>query len=177
MPSTIHSIDDSGGASVTLDLQSEKETLALGEALGRSLTPGLQLWLQGNLGAGKTTLTRGMLRGLGHTQKVKSPTYTLIEPYLVSRLDFYHFDFYRFDSPDEYLDAGLDEYFSGQGVCVVEWPDKASPHLPKPDVEIHLSLAGEGRNATVTAKTATGQACLNRLVEQLNTPDNATRPA
>ncbi|NMG65652.1 tRNA (adenosine(37)-N6)-threonylcarbamoyltransferase complex ATPase subunit type 1 TsaE [Azoarcus indigens] len=177
MLSTIHPSDDSGGASVTLTLQDEPDTLALGEIIGRSLEPGLQLWLQGNLGAGKTTLTRGMLRGLGHTQKVKSPTYTLIEPYLVSRLDFYHFDFYRFDSPDEYLDAGLDEYFTGQGVCVVEWPDKASPHLPQPDVEIHLSLVGEGRQATVTAKTATGQACLNRLVEQLNTRGSATRPA
>jgi tRNA threonylcarbamoyladenosine biosynthesis protein TsaE len=105
---------------------------ALGAALAPRAAPGLQIWLQGNLGMGKTTLTRGLLRGLGHEGKVKSPTYTLIEPYVVSRLDLYHFDFYRFNSPDEYLDAGLDEYFAGEGVCIVEWPDKACPICPLP---------------------------------------------
>ena len=94
----IQAADDSG-ARVQAHLADEKDTETLGGALAAVLTPGLQIWLEGNLGMGKTTLTRGVLRGLGHEGKVKSPTYTLIEPYVVSRLDLYLFDFYRFNWP------------------------------------------------------------------------------
>ena len=123
---SIQTADDNGAR---LRAPDEAATVALGGALARSRAR-TAIWLQGNLGTSKTTLTRGLLRALGHEGKVKSPTYTLIEPYVVSSLNLYHFDFYRFTSPDEYLDAGLDEYFAGEGVCIVEWPDKASPHLP-----------------------------------------------
>jgi tRNA threonylcarbamoyladenosine biosynthesis protein TsaE len=135
--------------------------------LASSLAPGLVIYLRGDLGAGKTTLVRGLLRALGHGGSVKSPTYSLIEPYVVSRLDLYHFDFYRFSFPEEYLDAGLDEYFAGHGVCLVEWPDRAAPYLPAADLEIHLEIcrneAGENREASLRALTEAGRSCLSAL--------------
>ena len=162
----IQSADDSC-ARLQAHLADEKDTETLGTTLAAVLSPGLRIWLQGNLGMGKTTLTRGVLRGLGHEGKVKSPTYTLIEPYVVSRLDLYHFDFYRFNSPEEYLDAGLDEYFAGEGVCIVEWPDKALPYLPSPDVEIRLEPMENGRFVEISGNTEAGQTCVIGLVKAL----------
>ena len=156
-------------------LADEKDTETLGSALSTVLLPGLQIWLEGNLGTGKTTLTRGVLRGLGYEGKVKSPTYTLIEPYVVSRLDLYHFDFYRFNSPDEYLDAGLDEYFEGQGVCMVEWPDKALPYLPSPDVEVRLEASENGRFVEIGGNTEAGRTCVIGLVKALRGANPASK--
>lgn len=146
-----------------MDLADPAATEGLGASLGPALAPGLVIYLRGDLGAGKTTLVRGLLRALGHTGNVKSPTYTLIEPYVVSRLDLYHFDFYRFSFPEEYLDAGLDEYFAGHGVCLVEWPDRAAPFVPPPDLEIVLEVAGEGRRGTLRAVTEAGRPCLSAI--------------
>jgi len=148
----------------SLHLADEAATEAFGAALAPALedAPGLVIWLSGDLGAGKTTTTRGLLRALGHTGNVKSPTYTLLEPYTVSRITLYHFDFYRFNHPDEFLDAGLEEYFADGGCCLVEWADKALPYVPRPDIEIQLSVLGAGRNATVRALTDRGRTCLNR---------------
>lgn len=137
-------------------------TEALGAALAPALEPGLVIYLSGDLGAGKTTLTRGLLRALGHTGSVKSPTYNLIEVYVVSRIALYHFDFYRFADADEFLEAGLDEYFGNAGVCLVEWADKAQPHLPAPDLEIRLRVAGAGRQAEIHAHSERGRQCLKR---------------
>lgn len=150
-----------------LRLEDDAATEGLGAALAEGLEPGLVIYLEGDLGAGKTTLARGVLRALGFTGNVKSPTYTLIEPYTVSRLDLYHFDFYRFTQPDEYLDAGLDEYFDGRGVCLVEWPDKARPHVPAPDLRIQLSLAPQGRRADLTAQGERGRRCLDKIRERI----------
>ena len=122
------------------------------------------IWLEGDLGAGKTTLVRGLLRAAGDSGPVKSPTYTLLEVHVVSGLHFYHFDFYRFNQAEEYLDAGLDEYFSGSGICLVEWPDKAAPYLPAADMQIELRVAPgapeDGRLARITAASAKGRTCL-----------------
>lgn len=158
---------DDSGAALALHLADEGDTEALGAALAPSLAPGLVVWLQGDLGAGKTTLVRGVLRALGHAGKVKSPTYTLIEPYTVSRLNLYHFDFYRFTSSEEYLDAGLDEYFAGQGACLVEWPDKALPYVPRPDVELRLTVAASGRRAELRALTEAGRTCVTEISSRL----------
>ncbi|HTH94810.1 MAG TPA: tRNA (adenosine(37)-N6)-threonylcarbamoyltransferase complex ATPase subunit type 1 TsaE [Rhodocyclaceae bacterium] len=147
---------------VMLTLPDEAATFALGAKLAPALVPGLVVTLEGDLGAGKTTLVRGLLQALGYGNKVKSPTYTLVEVHPVSGLNFYHFDFYRFNEPEEYLDAGLDEYFQGDGVCLVEWPDKAGVYLPKPDVRVHLSVDGAGRRAECVAETVGGVACLRR---------------
>jgi tRNA threonylcarbamoyladenosine biosynthesis protein TsaE len=149
---------------LTLALPEEADTLALGSAMARNLAPGMVVWLEGDLAAGKTTLVRGLLRAAGDSGPVKSPTYTLVEVHVVSGLNFYHFDFYRFNQAEEYLDAGLDEYFSGSGICLVEWPDKAAPYLPPADMRIELRVepdaTGEGRTASITATSDKGRTCL-----------------
>ena len=157
-----HVPDDSA---LTVSLPDEAATLALGAALAAALTdnPRQVIYLMGDLGAGKTTLVRGLLRALGHPGKVKSPTYTLVELYEVSNLHLYHFDFYRLNQPEEYLDAGLDEYFQGSGLCLAEWPDKAAPYLAPADLCIELSLDGAGRAARFLPGSAKGESCLAAL--------------
>ena len=122
------------------------------------------IYLRGDLGAGKTTLARGVLRALGVTDHVKSPTYTLVEPYIISSLYLYHFDFYRLKHPDEWVDAGFREYFNDNAVCLVEWPEKAGEHLPAADVTVDLTVDGDVRNATLSASTEAGRNCLTRLI-------------
>lgn len=174
MNERVHAADDTGWA-FTVQLRRERDTVAAGTALAPSLHAGLVIHLTGDLGAGKTTFVRGVLRALGHAEKVKSPTYTLIEPYTVSRLHLYHFDFYRFKSPEEFLDAGLDEYFAGNGVCLVEWPDKAAPYAPAPDVDIHLAVDGIGRRLTVHARTEGGRTCMIGMKASLEKARGASR--
>ncbi|WIM05533.1 MAG: tRNA (adenosine(37)-N6)-threonylcarbamoyltransferase complex ATPase subunit type 1 TsaE [Candidatus Nitricoxidivorans perseverans] len=143
-----------------LTLPDEAATLALGAALAACVLPGMVVYLDGDLGSGKTTLVRGLLRALGDAGPVKSPTYTLVELHAVSGLNLYHFDFYRFNQPEEYLDAGLDEYFSGKAVCLVEWPERAAPYLPAPDLRIRLAMRGAGREARIEAFGERGRRCL-----------------
>ena len=154
--SSLHAEDDTY-------LADTSATEALGGVLAAGILPGLVIWLDGDLGAGKTTLTRGLLRALGHTGNVKSPTYTLMESYVISRINLYHFDFYRFVSPDEFLEAGLDEFFGGTGVCLVEWAEKARPYVPEPDLEISLRVSGEGRVARLTPRSSRGTECLKLI--------------
>jgi tRNA threonylcarbamoyladenosine biosynthesis protein TsaE len=143
-------------------LATEDDTLALGRSLAPLLEPGMVIHLRGDLGAGKTTLARGLLRGLGYEGRVKSPTFTLLEPYKFSRLNLYHFDFYRFLDPEELDDAGFREYFNPQSACLIEWPEKA-PDLPPADIDITLDPAPEGRAVTLTAQTEIGRRCLDSL--------------
>lgn len=162
----VHAMDDSGSR-FAAHLGDEFDTEKVGAALAAGLVAGLVIYLEGNLGAGKTTLVRGTLRALGYEGKVKSPTYTLIEPYTVSRLELYHFDFYRFNAPEEYLEAGLDEYFSGQGACLVEWPAKAEPYIANADIEVRLIVRNPGRTIEVTALTETGRKCVQNMMSIL----------
>ncbi len=148
---------------LTRFLPDEAATLAFGAALAQALAPGLTIYLDGELGAGKTTLVRGVLRGLGYAGKVKSPTYTLVELYTVSSLYLYHFDFYRFADPREWVDAGFREHFNPDTVCFVEWPEKAGEFLPIPDVRIALSVVDEGRSLQIKAESEAGKKCLARL--------------
>lgn len=143
-----------------IDLPDEAATLALGAALAPHLVPGLVLLLRGELGAGKTTLVRGLLRALGHAGRVKSPTYTLVEVYEVSRLSLYHFDFYRFHDPTEWIDAGFRDVFNGRNVCLVEWPERARGQLPPADLEIALEVTEPGRSATLAASSPAGERLL-----------------
>lgn len=151
----------------TAHLHEEAGTIALGAALARALQPGLTLYLHGDLGAGKTALTRSMLHALGHNGHVKSPTYTLAEPYTVTigdqTVNVIHFDLYRMASAEEFLDAGFREYFNHQTICVIEWPEKAEAVLPPPDISISLAVAGEGRDVELQALSDQGVECLNRL--------------
>ena len=148
-----------------MHLPDEAATRALGARLARVLEPGLSVYLRGDLGSGKTTLVRGLLRGLGYAGRVKSPTYTLVELYTVSRLNLYHFDFYRFRDPKEWRDAGFNEYFNDASICLVEWPEKAAGLLPAADLDIALEFAGDGRDLSVRAGTESGKACLHRLMQ------------
>ena len=120
------------------------------------------IYLSGNLGAGKTTLARGLLRALGYVGRVKSPTYTLVELYELSRLYLYHFDFYRFDHPREFEEAGLREYFISDAVCLVEWPEKAAG-LPAADMRVLMQVAGSGRRVEIFTETEAGRSCLDGL--------------
>ena len=133
---------------------------------GHAAFHGLQVQLTGDLGAGKTTLVRATLRGLGHTGRVRSPTYTLVEPYAVERpdgeLELYHFDLYRFTDPAEWADAGFREYFDSGAVCLVEWPQRAGGLLGVPDLVFSLDVDGDGRLLIARAYSESGKACLER---------------
>ncbi len=148
-------------------LHDEAGTLALGAAMARTLVPGLVIYLNGELGAGKTALTRAMLHAAGHVGHVKSPTYTLVEPYSVrlngEPVDVLHFDLYRLASADEFLDAGFRDEFDGRHICIVEWPEKAAAVLQTPDITVHLTVAGEGREVELQGLSPLGIACLERL--------------
>lgn len=144
-------------------LADEAATLQLGARLAAVLHGGLQLQLHGDLGAGKTTVTRGLIQQLGHRGRVKSPTYTLVESYPLPALTVHHFDLYRFSDPDEWHDAGFGDYFHASTLCIVEWPEKAGSCLPAPDITLELSVCNNGRNYSLHAHSETGNQCLSRL--------------
>lgn len=148
-------------------LHDEAATAALGAALARALAPGLAIYLHGDLGAGKTALTRAMLHAAGYAGHVKSPTYTLAEPYSImiagEPVELVHFDLYRLSSPEEFLDAGFREHFGSDAICVVEWPEKAEGVLPPADMEILLGISGSGRDIELRALSPLGSQCLDRL--------------
>lgn len=161
------------GARLAAAIRSEREAIERG---------GFTLALSGDLGAGKTSLVRALLRALGETGPVKSPTYALLEPYVVSSLDFHHFDFYRIKDPDDFDAAGFRELFGPGRVCVVEWPERARGRLPTPDLAIALrveELDDEqkraqallvARVATAVAHTELGARCLQMIQPQPDPP-------
>ena len=148
---------------VDLKLPDAAATARLGAALAAGVEPGRVLHLSGELGTGKTTLVRGLLRALGITGAVKSPTYAWVEPYSISRLDLYHFDFYRLADRTEWLSSGLREYFRPDAFCIVEWPEKAAPLLPAPDLSIQLTHDGDARRASIDSRSPAGEAWLSSL--------------
>jgi len=155
-------------------------TEKLGQALASAMTPGLVIYLEGDLGAGKTTLARALLSAMGHQGAVKSPTYAIVEVYVISRLYFYHFDFYRFTSPEEFFDAGLDEYFRQDAICLVEWPEKAVGCVPKADVRLGLSIpstqAEESRVIAFSASSEEGERCLKQCLAVWDAANSASAP-
>lgn len=136
---------------------------SLGASLAAGIEAGLTIFVSGDLGAGKTTLTRGFLRALGHVGPVKSPTYTLVEPYEVSGLRVYHFDLYRVSDSEELEFMGIRDYFSAAAVCVVEWPERATNYLPRPDLELKIAYCDRGRCVSLAAATSSGARALARL--------------
>jgi|SRR3954471_18180437 tRNA threonylcarbamoyladenosine biosynthesis protein TsaE len=152
---------------VDLNLPDAAATARLGAALAAGALPGRVMHLLGDLGTGKTTLVRGLLRALGVKGPVKSPTYTWVEPYTLSRLDLYHFDFYRFNDRTEWLSSGLREYFGPDAFCVVEWPEKVGALLPPPDVTVQLSYDAEARRASIESRSPAGESWLSSLPPSL----------
>ncbi|MFR0674261.1 tRNA (adenosine(37)-N6)-threonylcarbamoyltransferase complex ATPase subunit type 1 TsaE [Enterobacterales bacterium AW_CKDN230030176-1A_HGKHYDSX7] len=135
---------------ITLYLADEAATVAFGARLA-GLTAGHGiLFLEGDLGAGKTTLSRGLIRGLGHDGAVKSPTFTVVEPYEIGEVRAYHFDLYRLADPEELEFMGIRDYFEGDPLCLFEWPGKGEGILPKPDLTITIRPQGSGRSLHLT---------------------------
>ena len=128
---------------IVLNLDDAIATVALGERLGQIISSlavgGLTLFLEGQLGAGKTTLTQGLLKAMGHSGSVKSPTYTLVEPYEHLLKPVYHFDLYRLGDPEELAYMGIRDYFGSEAVCIVEWPNRGGGFLPEPDIRLELT--------------------------------------
>lgn len=177
-----------------LTLASAADTDRLGRALCHACeeritaiaTQGLQVQLSGDLGSGKTSLVRGWLRAWGVTGPIRSPTFAVLEPYVVSApqdrtaglsgveaqndssLNFYHFDFYRFADPAEFS-IGFRELFGPGSICAIEWPEKAGDRLPPADLSIHLEEVEDGRRATLSAASELGQACLESTVREFET--------
>ena len=141
----------------------ELAMLECGAQLAKGLKQGSVLYLTGDLGAGKTTFTRGFLRGLGHIGNVKSPTYTLVEPYDFAHVVVYHFDLYRLQDPEELELLGIRDYFNDKSIVLVEWPSRGEPILPAPDLALDISVLGEGRALQFTAFTIKGFDALQQL--------------
>lgn len=155
--------NDEVQATVIVDLVDESAQVAFGKTLGQACDGEALIFLQGTLGMGKTTLTRGVLQAYGHTGAVKSPTYTLVEPYQLAEAQVYHFDLYRLADPEELEFMGIRDYFSSPALSVIEWPDKGAGILPTPDVVLTLSKKEDGRQASLVANTQRGAAILNKL--------------
>jgi tRNA threonylcarbamoyladenosine biosynthesis protein TsaE len=131
-------------------------------AIGHELRGG-RIHLHGELGAGKTSFARGLLRASGITGRIKSPSYALIESYNLSNLDFYHLDFYRFSDSREWADAGFRDILDENAVVLIEWPEQAGALLPPPDLDIYLEYADHGRHASLTAHSNKGKLWLTTL--------------
>lgn len=142
---------------ITLQLADEAAMTELGARLGRITQGHGLIFLDGDLGMGKTTLSRGLIRGLGHTGAVKSPTFTLVEPYEIGAMRVFHFDLYRLVDPEELEYMGIRDYFEDDALCLIEWPDKGAGFLPKPDLTITITPHNTGRLLTLAFQGSRGE--------------------
>ena len=147
-------------------IDNEVDMVGLGERLGLVLAAHSEaaiLFLEGDLGAGKTTLSRGILRAFGHRSSVKSPTYTLVEVYDLPERQVYHFDLYRLGDPEELEYLGIRDYFDDHSISLIEWPARGAGYLPQPDWCLRVSVEGVGRRISIEAQTAKGRLLLQNL--------------
>lgn len=146
-----------------VSFNNEEETLEFASRFGQCLNGDLLVYLEGELGAGKTTFCRGILRALGHQGAVKSPTFTLVEPYVLDLLRVFHFDLYRLGDPNELEYMGFDDYIDGGGLILVEWPERGEGALPESDLTLELHVQGQGRRLIVKSHTIRGERVIRRL--------------
>jgi tRNA threonylcarbamoyladenosine biosynthesis protein TsaE len=149
--------------SLEQELGDESAMVALGQRLAGIAEPGCVIYLHGELGMGKTTLSRGLIQSLGHRGAVKSPTYTLVEPYEFEDFTVYHFDLYRLGDPEELEFMGIRDYFNATSICLIEWPDRGLGVLPPADLVITIEKAGSGRLAVLRSQTTAGAVVVNGL--------------
>jgi len=151
---------------VTLHIEGEEAMLALGARLA-ALTEGRgTLYLHGDLGAGKTTLSRGIIRGLGHVGAVKSPTFTLVEPYEIGACKVFHFDLYRLADPEELEFMGIRDYFEDAALCLIEWPERGVGVLPKADLDITIAAQAGARSLSLRPQGARGESWCAALAKE-----------
>ena len=153
---------------VTLYLADEQAMSDFGTRIARVTQGHGQIFLVGNLGMGKTTLSRGIIRGLGHVGAVKSPTFTLVEPYEIGDIRAFHFDLYRLVDPEELEFLGIRDYFDDDALCLIEWPDKGAGFLPKPDLTITISPQDSGRSLNILSQGSRGEAWCAALALETN---------
>ena len=152
-------------------LSDEAQTVFWGEKIGRALKRATVIYLCGDLGAGKTTLCRGLLKAFGYSGAVKSPTYTLVEPYTLNGKDIYHFDLYRLGHPEELEFMGIRDYFQQDTICLVEWPDRGAGYIAEQDLTIHLKVQQAGRTLEIIADSDYGMSVLSTIITALNSSD------
>lgn len=147
----------------------EVATIAFGRELALVLKQspnfGAVIYLTGELGAGKTTLCRGLMRGFSYDGAVKSPTYTIVEPYELSTVNVYHFDLYRLSVPEEFKYLGIDDYFKTENICLIEWASRGGAFVPKADLEIELNSLAGGRQSFCVSGSEKGRDILKRLFD------------
>ncbi len=152
--------------SITQSLPDEAATKAFAAKVAHAINKGAIIYLHGPLGAGKTTFTRGFLSAFNYHDKVKSPTYALVEPYQFGDQFIFHFDFYRLENPDELEHIGIKEYFFSNAICLIEWPEKGQPLLPSSDLDCYIEFVDKERSIRIKAHSLKGEMILQKLKEQ-----------
>ena len=148
-------------------LNNLEDTALIAKCIATSILPNMVITLSGDLGAGKTTIIRHILQELGIKGSIKSPTYTIVEPYKINDLEIYHFDLYRFNEPNEWFECGFDEYFKNNIVCFIEWADKASSYIPTIDLKIAIGIIDTARNLEIIALTEKGTNAIKIMANSL----------
>lgn len=147
-------------------IPTENAMLDFGAKMSEGCTKPAILFLYGDLGAGKTTLVRGFLRGLGYKGAVKSPTYTIVEPYQFEQVSIFHFDLYRVHHPEELEFIGIQDYFNQDAICLIEWPENGGNWLPPPDLSCYIEPYNGGRKLKLLPQSASGEGIIKRLQDE-----------
>ena len=154
-------------------LSDDIATVTMGNRIAAIIEQGAVIYLHGDLGAGKTTFTRGIVQGFGHTGKVKSPTYTLVEPYELERANVYHFDLYRLGDPEELEYMGFRDYLVESRLCLIEWPERGAGFLPEADILIEIVQLDEGRKVTLSGQSEQAKKIISQLDREKNGVNSA----